>query len=539
MKNAADKPDSKPWSLADVVDFEYFVLQQSANNSAEAGQELRHWYQTHRAKLREADPSDRPDLADQTDPIALRAWLEEQRDAMPDEFPRPGESWAGFMRLLSTLVLVVGVLVGAGVTSGLLRYDGVQPVNVAMLLGILVVFQMGWNALSFLLLVGKGSALLPANAGVGRQVGGFCFRWVATRLHRHVWSHMPAERRMDWESFWQRLSRDHGSSGKYLAWPILNRIQLLGVAFNIGAVLTFALSVMFRDLAFGWQTSMEQISETLMASWVKWMALPWSAWLGEGHGYPSLDQIEGSRIILREGLAGLQNENLTAWWLFLLLSLCVYGLVPRLVLWGWSGWLSRSHITSYPFQSHSAKKLWDGFQTPYLKVSQQPFEHASVQNENGTQDKVTPVNVPSGSSSQTSSNGIPCVIMMDADLSDVIEPADLEHLLSPHGWQVIDQTTFSDQTSEESLQTVSQANDVQCVLWVQEAWQPPIMEKLEQMKQFRQALPGHVLLMVGLIGKPIRDTWLTAVRERDFEIWNQFLKQHLPEGTQLQCLIKA
>ena len=521
--------------MEDVVDFEYFVLQNSGNSSAEAGQELRRWYQTYRANLGVVDPSNQ---AVQTDSHALRAWLEDQRNTMPDEVPRPGETWVGFMRLLSMFFVLSGLAIGAGVTSGLLQYNGVQPVNVAVFLGILVVFQMGWNVLSFLLLAGKGSALLPANAGMGRQIGGFCFRWAATRLQRHVWTHLPVERRMHWESFWQRLSRDHGASGKYLTWPILGRIQLMGVAFNIGAILTFAASVMFRDLAFGWQTSMKKISETVVASWVKWMALPWSAWLGEGQGYPSLDQIDGSRIVLREGIAGLKNENLTAWWLFLLLSLCVYGLLPRLVLWGWSVWLSGHNIKSYPFQSASAKKLWNRFQTPFLNVSHQPIDPKGTQDEDSHKERVPSIDAQSDHSIQTQSEGIPCVVMMDADLSDVIASAEIGQPLSSHGWQVVGQTIFPDQTVEESLKTVSQAKGVECVLWLQEAWQPPIMEKLEQMKRFRQALPGHVLLMVGLIGKPSRDTWLTTVRERDFEIWNQFVNKHLPEGTQIKCLIK-
>lgn len=526
MKKAADTSHSKPWTLADVVDFEYFVLQHSVN-AVETGQQLRHWFQSHRSEA---------GTNDQIDTDTLHLWLEHQRSTPPDTFPQPGESWAGFMRLLSALSVLGGLLVGTGIASGLLRYDGVQPVNVAMFLGVLVVLQTGWNLLSFLLLAGKGSSLLPVNSGLGHQVFNASFRWVATRLHRHVWSHLPAERRLHWESFWQQLNRNHGASGKYLAWPILCRIQLLGVAFNVGAVLTFSLSVMFRDLAFGWQTSMEQITKTVVASWVKWMALPWSTWMGEGQGYPSPDQIEGSRIILREGIAGLQNENLTAWWLFLLLSLCVYGLLPRLFLWGWSAWLSGRQIRDYPQQSASAKKLWERFQTPYLNVTQQPFENAHGRDVNNSKAGVTPSDASSDVHHLTCSTLMPCVVTTDTDLSDVIESDDFGQQLLPFGWKVVEYVSISDQAIGKCFETL--ANDVSCVLWIQEAWQPPIMEKIDQMKQCRKTLPGHVLLVVGLIGKPSRETWLTTVRERDFEIWSQFVKTHLPDGTQVRRLME-
>jgi hypothetical protein len=31
---------------------------------------------------------------------------------------------------------------------------------------------------------------------------------------------------------------------------------------------------------------------------------------------------------------------------------------------------------------------------------------------------------------------------------------------------------------------------------------------------------------------------LTAARERDFEIWTQFVTKHLPDGTQIKCLVE-
>lgn len=534
MKKAANNPYSTLWSLEDLVDFEYFLLQQSGTNTAETGQQLRHWYQAYRARTGLDDHLDQPD------PAVLHAWLEEQRTSLPESLPQPGASWMGFMRLLSALSVFFGFLVGAGVTTGFLRYDGVQPVNVAMFLGFLVVFQMGWNVISFLLLAGKGSALLSINSGLGRQVCGLSFHWVATRLHRHIWSHMPAERRMHWESFWQRLSRDHGSAGMYLAWPILNRIQLLGVAFNVGAVLTFSMCVMFRDLAFGWQTSLQQISETAVASWVKWIALPWSTWLGEGKGYPSLEEIEGSRIILKDGIAALDNPNLTAWWSFLLLSLCCYGLLPRLFLWAWSGWLSGRRIRSYPQTSPSAKKLWNRFQTPYLNVTQHRFGHGdSETNENDPKESLPSSDAHSEDRADSESDATQCMVVVDGDLAHIIERDDFKQLLLPHGWQVFAHASFPDVAVEEIISRLSKEDKVSTVLWIQEAWQPPIMEKMEQMKQCRQALPSSVLMVVGLIGKPKRETWLTPVKDRDFEIWTQFVNTHLPEGTQVKCLNKS
>lgn len=84
-------------------------------------------------------------------------------------------------------------------------------------------------------------------------------------------------------------------------------------------------------MAFGWQSSL-QLSAQQVADGVRLLALPWSWFLPEGMGYPSLAQVEGTQIILKDGIYHLATQDLVSWWPFLCTALVVYGLLPRLLL---------------------------------------------------------------------------------------------------------------------------------------------------------------------------------------------------------------
>ena len=57
-------------------------------------------------------------------------------------------------------------------------------------------------------------------------------------------------------------------------------------------------------------------------------------------------------------------------------------------------------------------------------------------------------------------------------------------------------------------------------LIVQEAWNPPIRETLEFIKNLREAVGPGALIHVGLIGKPNPDTVFTPARGIDHSIWH-------------------
>ena len=526
------KKNEEPWSSADVVDFEYFLIHTSSRqNPTESAQQARHWFQQHVSDHSEEDNAELPD------PKVLKAWLKHQKNQLKSELPLPGESWQWLIGMLRSLLVFVGLLSGAGVTAGLLKYDGVQPVNVAMFLCLLVGVQLIWSFASFILIAGKGLKWIPVQAGFSLRVFHSLLHWAQSRLHRHLISKLATEKRMVWESFWRHLRQDHGSSGQYLLWSILTRIQILGVMFNVGVILMFLVSVLFRDLAFGWQTSTQQINAETVGMLVENLSIPWNWIWGEGQGFPSLAQIEGSRIVLNEGIGSKQNLNLTSWWPFLLMAVFIYGFVPRVFLWIWLKAQEHRQLTSYPIESASCQNLWKRFHTPFLNVTRKPFDNhsqlkdgasASLLREESSKATSAPANPIAAD--------IPCWIYMDEGLELTNDKGDHTSLLSPHGWQV---KGWLDISPFDEVSPFEQFNKGDCLLWVEEAWQPPIQEKMNRLKKCFELLPRGVFFCIGLIGKPQGQSWLTPVRERDLEIWQKFVHQNLPEEVKVRTLVAS
>ena len=59
------------------------------------------------------------------------------------------------------------------------------------------------------------------------------------------------------------------------------------------------------------------------------------------------------------------------------------------------------------------------------------------------------------------------------------------------------------------------------ILLVQEAWQPPIAEYINFIKNLRHAIGPAPCIRIGLIGKPQSNTIFTPVKEENRRIWSR------------------
>ena len=125
---------------------------------------------------------------------------------------------------------------------------------------------------------------------------------------------------------------------------------------------------------------------------------------------------------------------------------------------------------------------------------------------------------------------------MDEGLESPTEQINIKSLLSAYGWRVKGVLDSSPLDNESCLERFDSGD---CLLWVEEAWQPPIQEKMKRLKAFHGLLPPGVFLCVGLIGKPRGVSWLTPVRSRDLEIWQKFVHQNLSKEIQVRALVAS
>ncbi len=247
---------------------------------------------------------------------------------------------------------VLGCVVGAGVASTLLQYDGQHPVNVSWYLFVLVLLQILLAATTVAAWALRRSRPLQTAMQdlsllshlirpLFSRVGGLdsastprpsCPRTSATGPRRRT----------------GLLQSHYALYGPASYLPILIAAQVFGIGFNLGAIATTVALEWFSDLAFGWGSALDVQPQTIH-DLARVIALPWSWAFGEGLGYPTLEQVAGSRISLKDALSTLDAGDLRAWRWFLVLAVVTYGLLPRLVLLGLSVLTQARTLAALPF----------------------------------------------------------------------------------------------------------------------------------------------------------------------------------------------
>jgi hypothetical protein len=216
-------------------------------------------------------------------------------------------------------------LAGISLVRALLLYSGVEPVNVSVFLLLAVLPQVG------LCLLGAGLLLLR---GVGRKEFGIPLRLLFDLFWRRPGGLSPQA------GFVRALFLRKGRPVRMLGWESLRLAHLGGLCLALGSLAGMIVSVAVTDLAFGWQSTL-QVGAQGMHSLVSALSVPWS-WLPAQWGLtPTLSQIEGSRIVLKDGMQALASADLAAWWPFLCMCLLFYALLPRLALLLGAHWMLR------------------------------------------------------------------------------------------------------------------------------------------------------------------------------------------------------
>lgn len=367
--------DPSRWTLIDLIDLDHYL--DLDDQSLREGQVAREALDARDRALylreiegRVAAPPHTPGYRRGV----LRRWLAARRVA-EDPLLRdllPGATFARSQRLVSFGLALLGFSLGVALGSALLHYDGAHPVNVAWYLFILVFLQLG---LVLATATAWGLRRSRAVSGVIRDVSFLAylvrplFTKAAGYIQRHRLLHIPQDLR-EGAARRRGLTRTHFALyGPAAYLPFLTAAQVFGVAFNLGVIaITLALE-WFTDLAFGWGSALE-LSPELVHEVARLIAAPWGWLMAEGVGYPTLDQVAGSRISLKDPLATLQAVDLRSWRWFLVLAVTTWGLLPRLLLMGASMFAQRRALASLPFTHARTQALYARLVTPSLVGSE-------------------------------------------------------------------------------------------------------------------------------------------------------------------------
>ena len=555
----------KLWNIADLIDLEFFLNQDNGEDLDSLSARDRQIYTDLPSAIQEATPQK-----------LLRAWLSSRRESLhqeENEIALPGRTWQEILYLFFGIALFAGLFSGGGLAFSFLSYSGREPVNVAAYFAVFVLVQ----AILFLLLAGsaffrriQGKHIIEASLLYRlllRLFTGLLHKIMAG-VQKKTSQKVSAETRLKWSAYNSSIKQIRQRYGLLFFRPFFLVVQVFGVCFNTGVLAATLFKVIGADLAFGWQSTL-QVTPASVHNLVHWIALPWS-WLPNSF-IPTLSQIEGSRLVLKEGIYHLINADLTSWWPFLCLSVLCYGLLPRLILLIIVSGQQYRDLAGLDFQQGYFRQTLHRMRTPQLSTAARTeprpsgratpkpdakLDTAVTEPTPGFQGLQSIQDITRKQAPADPAGDFPEIFNSDAPLAPIIalipdellpdcSSNKLEQQISRRlGYALSQLLPFwtLEQSEEEELSALKKAmkedksGDIFVLL---EAWQPPIEELFSWLDQLRQTIGPAPVIFLALIGKPSPETILTPVQPQHLQTWQLKTAALGDPGLQLIELVKS
>lgn len=510
MRSSRAKNKKTPWSFDDLIDFEYAIRLESTDSAAQI--EQRDKAVAERIEREKGGFERNRDL--------LKAWLDSVREALFPQTWNPGTVSSGVIELASKIGFALSLFTGASMAVGLLSYEGSEPVNVSAYIGIFIILQLVLVTVSLLLVLSLRWAGEAFDCFLGIRLLRSIFLHFASSLIRYAASRLASEHRSTLEETSGDLKSIWSIYRSLLQWKAFARFQVWAIAFNTGVLGATLVIVFFSDRAFGWQTTLQVDAEWLYQV-VRTTSLPWSWFAGEGVGFPSVEEIEGSRIILKDGIRSLNSGNLVAWWPYLCLGTTFYGLIPRLVFYVWGRLASRNCLRRLSFSHVEATRIANrirssrlGFESNVNRVLGQSTEFATPDEE--TKESPAP------------GQGAICLVASDyhGDLPQAELKTELSQRLGTQTGQLdLLPISVADQMEPESLSLDLNARNSEKLYIVFASWMPPIEEIKQLILAVRRNVGPRRSLSITLIGPRDTENGFRAPKPQEISMWAAFIRK--------------
>jgi len=528
---------NRSWTYKDIIDLEYLFLLDSRNpdlTPEEKGKRDRAVYIDLKDKGLLDDSSSDKDL--------VLLWAREIT-ASSGAGNTPGTALSKIWKYFMFVMAIAGSIIGASAISSVLYYKGEAPVNVAAFLAVTVlphwvfIFILGLRSFFGLFSsIEKGGDYPYLYLLLSRVISLFF-------LGAGRFSKKTGGEPLD--SWIIKLLKVYSSS---FFWPLFVLAQIFGLAAGIASVLVVFIRVAFTDLAFGWQSTLVTAPEKIH-SLASFFSIPWKWIFHEGSGFPDLASVEGSRIILKDGILSLSTPDLASWWPFLCLCIVFYAVFPRLLLLLSGLWLTKKQPDRLGFDhaecSHLAfrmrspifdtraveKSMGDDEPTAFNRIVEEKNEPVSEFVGEYTKEytgepvlKSDSLTAPLFGSSENIS-----VVMVTEDFVDLGGEDNIALEVSKTTGQKVagvityDPEPDSEKKAFEQLEGILSELSVFSISLIMEAWQPPIIETMDFIKMARVALGREKMMNIILTGKPTSSSCFTRPSNTDMIIWKTFL----------------
>lgn len=440
-----------------------------------------------------------PSLGDRT---LLVRWL----DALPTSHAaRPGRLIESTLETARALAVGGGLLFGVAVVAGWLSLESGKPINAIHFWGALIGLQIGMLVVLGLAAV-SGSSLRQKLLAPARLVAA-AITWVASRFVRN---HAQAL------GFAAGLARQYDRVyGRVRVLLLVQLTQLFATAMNMGFILAFIALALVSDPAFGWRSTL--LGPETVHRLVQTIALPWSWCFGTAA--LTLEELQATRFWSLDPtfVAQFRVDRVAApwaaWWPFLLASLVLYGLLPRLAITLACTWRLRRALATMPPEHAAVADLRQRLRRPRVDtraVSGESSAPALAQ-------------VPVSSPGPMPAQGVILlawagVAAGDEELRRLVQEALGGEVCGLHRIGSLD--VRADQTARDA---VAFAPGVATVALVVEAWEPPVADYLDFIRELRACAGPERLIAVLLYH---RDTSGRAVAagEEQLQQWGIHLQ---------------
>jgi len=427
--------------------------------------------------------------------VAL-AWLGaiEQRDTAVRSVHHRAET---AFRLTGLAIAFAALLVGWLATLAAFYFDGSGRVNAVAVLAVLVGVP-GLLLLPFLL------AALPlaitqklpgasALAGLARglspgRFGAWLWRTIAREAGETV--AFVADRAAAHQQLYSGVQK----------WALLRWSQWFALCFQLTVLAAALVLVVFTDLAFGWSTTLTTGDAALDAQRVhrvtSFLAIPWN-WIAPD-AQPSLALIEQSRYfrVASQPLSPSQAAQLGDWWPFIVLTIAVYGVLPRLLTLAIAQSRSQAAIRATLMTS-------PGFSAVMRRLHSARIQTVAVEPESADPEARTrSPETPRAPVPPTTGNRVSAVINWSAvpiDEASVSAAFPEAQRLAAGGASSMEQDAALIRQLGSARNPASERGDV---LILVKGWEPPLLEFIDFVKSLRGHLAGDraeiVVLPVGL-----------------------------------------
>ncbi len=528
--------EKQNFDLPDIIDLEYFIYLDEIESRKGREDVLKERDRKIYKSLEEITSVKRGAHPER---FYLFMWLNARRRQHAQGVIFPGRIWSELYRVFQWVLFISGLVSGGGLAFSVLSYHGKTPVNVFLFLSIFVFLQMVLFLMSSLGLLFhsriKGTLKGLFITDMLKHLFAFLFEKAITSLK----DRMPYVSVSQMKGTLSAIFTKKHIYGPLFLWPFFILVQLFALGFNVGALSTTLLKVAGSDLAFGWQTTLQIGPETVYGL-VRILALPWSWLWAEGIGYPSLSQIEGTRMVLKEGIYHLATMDLTSWWPFLCLSILCYAIFPRLLLIFWAKWNIKRTLLRLEFNQTPFRRVIRRMVTPLVDTKGEVQLRGTIKNE--AEEKKRPKSYVQSSVSQdvketavldenlggdTSSTLVQKALLLVPD--ELLEEVDLrmieKHLLML-GFKVSVVYGFDESINVKDarfLRDIKGPLNNAAVVILQEAWQPPVEEFLSFLKAIRGKVKRSLAIVVFLSGMPLANGGMEPVKDSDFKVWENRL----------------